>query len=96
MSVGEQADHQTLDKILLADNDLGQFRKQRMRECARLLDGFVNRRNSRVHVFQFYEQMDKNPAGAFKPQAFAAARGGHTIRLGPGPSLLDVVRNLSL
>ena len=51
VAVGQQADDQPLGEILLADDDLAEFVKQRMRERARFLDRFVNGVDSCAHVF---------------------------------------------
>ena len=42
VAVGQQADDQPLDQIILADDDFAEFVKQRMREGARFLDRFVD------------------------------------------------------
>ena len=50
MAVGEQADDQPLGQIMLADDDLAEFVKQRVREGARFLDRFVDGVDSCAHV----------------------------------------------
>ena len=51
VAVGQQADDQPLDQIILADDDLAEFVKQRVREGARFLDRFVDGSDSCIHVF---------------------------------------------
>ena len=50
VAVGQQADDQPLGQIILADDDLAEFVKQRVREGARFLDRFVDGIDSCAHV----------------------------------------------
>jgi hypothetical protein len=50
VAVGQQADDQPLGQIILADDDLAEFVKQRMRERARFLDRFVDGVDSCAHM----------------------------------------------
>ena len=50
MAVGQQADDQPLGQIILPDDDLAEFVKQRMRERTRFLDRFVDGVDSCAHV----------------------------------------------
>ena len=49
VAVGEQADDQPFGQIILADDDLAEFVKQRVREGARFLDRFVDGADSSIH-----------------------------------------------
>ena len=51
VAVGQQADDQPLGQIILADDDLAEFVKQRVREGTRFLDRFVDGVDSCAHVF---------------------------------------------
>ena len=53
VAVGEQADDQPLGQIVLADDDLAEFVKQRVREGARFLDRFVDGTDSSIHFYDF-------------------------------------------
>ena len=50
MSVGKQAHDQPVDKVLLSDNDRGDFRPQRVDKHAVLPDLFVDGGNSCAHM----------------------------------------------
>ena len=53
VAVGEQADDQPFGQIILADDDLAEFVKQRVREGARFLDCFVDGIDSSIHFYDF-------------------------------------------
>ncbi len=49
MAVGEQADGQPFDQVMLPDNDLAEFVKQGMRESPGFLDCVVDCVDSGIH-----------------------------------------------
>jgi hypothetical protein len=50
MAVGEKSDDEPLGQIILPDDDLAEFVEQRVRECSRFLDRFVDYRDACVHL----------------------------------------------
>ena len=66
VAVGEQADDQPLGQIILADDDLAEFVKQRVRKGTRFLDCFVDGVDSSIHFCDFTDRWTMNPASVFK------------------------------
>jgi hypothetical protein len=58
VAVGKQADDQPFGQIMLPDDDLAEFVKQRVRERARFLYRFVNCVDSCAHVLIHFPMDD--------------------------------------
>ena len=55
VAVGQQPDHESLDEIILANDDAAQFVEKRVHKRAGFLHRFVNGIDSCAHVFRILQ-----------------------------------------